>query len=293
MKRILIIGQNGQVSTYLQRALNGLATVLVANREQLDLSKPDEITDKLENFDVDLIINPAAYTAVDLAEQERDLAYTVNHDAVRQLATVAVTRQIPLIHFSTDYVFSGDAKKPYTECDATGPTGVYGASKLAGEQAILDSGAPAIILRTAWVYSNHGKNFYKTMLTLAQNRDELSVVADQVGAPTFAGNIAENCAQLALKILDQGGIPESQRGIYHFTCQGQTSWHGFAQQIFELHNNQKIVVHPITTSDFPTPARRPAYSVLDNQRLLDTFALRLPSWQEGLKACVAETLSKT
>lgn len=294
MKKILIIGQHGQVSTYLQRGFAALSAsskieIQVASRDQLDLAKPQELAAQLAQFDVDLIINPAAYTAVDLAEEERDLAFAVNRDSVSELANFAAAKGLPFIHFSTDYVFAGDANKPYKEKDVTGPTGVYGESKLAGEEAILASDAQALILRTAWVYSNHGKNFYKTMLALAENRTEISVVADQIGAPTYAGSIAQCVIELAQQILSQGGLDESQRGIYHFTCTGQTSWHGFAEQIFALNNITQMKVKPISTAEFPTPARRPAYSVLNTQKLTDTFSVSLPDWQQALALCVAET----
>lgn len=293
MKRILLIGQHGQVSTYLQRAFReqGKADieVVVANRQQLDLSKPAALATALAGFKADMIINPAAYTAVDLAEEEADLAYLINRDAVAEIAKFSAQAKIPLLHFSTDYVFPGNAKQPYQETDQTAPTGVYGASKLAGEQAILSSDAAALILRTSWVYSNHGKNFYKTMLALAETRDELSVVADQFGSPTYAGSIAMVCKQLAERILLSGGINQAERGVYHFSCQGATSWHEFAQRIFSAHGKNQIKVHPITTKDFPTPAQRPAYSVLNNQKLQDVFELALPAWERALSACVAES----
>lgn len=289
MKKILLIGQNGQVTTYLQRALSADYTLEVAGRESLDLSKTDAIESILASYAPDLIINPAAFTAVDLAETEQDLAFKINRDAPAAIAQYCKSNNTPLIHFSTDYVFSGDAEEAYRETDETAPSGVYGQSKLQGEQAILNSGAPAIILRTAWVYSNHGKNFYKTMLGLSDRRDELSVVADQVGAPTYAGSIADATKLLLEKILEQGGINDDQVGVYHFTCQGQTSWCEFAKAIFVENEITKMTVNGITTADYPTPAKRPAFSVLDLGKLKDTFDVSLPHWGTALAHCAAET----
>lgn len=289
MNSILLIGKNGQVTTYLQAALTGDYEVQVASREVLDLTQLNTIQPALGKLKPSLIINPAAYTAVDLAEQESDQAFTINRDAVAQIAQYSAKTETPLIHFSTDYVFSGDADKAYTEEDTPAPTGVYGQSKLEGEQAILDSGAPALILRTSWVYSNHGKNFYKTMLNLAKTRDELSVVADQYGAPTYAGSIAEVTKVLVETILNNGGIGEAQAGIYHFSCQGQTSWHDFAKALFIENGLTNIKVNPIPSSDYPTPAKRPAFSVLDGKKLRSVFDVSLPHWQTALAHCVSQT----
>jgi dTDP-4-dehydrorhamnose reductase len=289
MKKILLIGQNGQVTTYLQRILTGDYTLEVAGRESLDLCEIDSIDAVLSSYAPDLIINPAAFTAVDLAEAEQDAAFQVNRDAPAAISEYCQKTNTPLIHFSTDYVFAGDADQAYLESDKTAPTGVYGRSKLEGEQAIIESGAPAIILRTAWVYSNHGKNFYKTMLGLSATRDQLSVVADQVGAPTYAGSIAVATKQLAEKILDQGGVPDSQSGVYHFTCQGQTSWCEFAKAIFIENEINKMTVNGISTADYPTPAKRPAYSVLNLDKLKRTFGISLPHWGTALAHCAAET----
>ncbi|MFT6408831.1 MAG: dTDP-4-dehydrorhamnose reductase [Arenicella sp.] len=292
--KILVIGRNGQVTTYLQRvfsadqALND-CHLQVAGRDTLDLSDVASIEPTLEAIAADIIINPAAFTAVDLAENESDSAYRLNRDAVRAIAAYCAHTHTPLIHFSTDYVFSGDANKPYLESDLTAPSGVYGQSKLAGEKAILASGAPAIILRTAWVYSNHGNNFYKTMLSLAESRDELSVVGDQIGAPTYAGSIADAVKQLVVLLLQQGGLQQEQAGVYHFTCQGQTSWAEFAKAIFVENEITSITVNSIATEEYPTPAKRPAYSVLSLDKLKQTFDISLPHWGTALAHCAAET----
>ena len=289
MKKILLIGKNGQVSSYLQSVLTDGYTLEVASSSELDLSDVDSIANKLEGYDPDLIINPAAYTAVDLAEAEQELAFKINRDAPAVIAQFCVDKAVPLIHFSTDYVFAGDAESAYLETDETAPTGVYGKSKLEGEQAIVKSGAAAIILRTSWVYSNHGKNFYKTMLGLAESRNTLSVVADQVGAPTYAGSIADATKQLVDTILEQGEISEEQIGVYHFTCQGQTSWCEFAKAIFVENEVSSMTVNGIPTSDYPTPATRPAFSVLNLDKLQRTFSIALPHWGTALAHCAAET----
>jgi len=291
-KKVLLIGQNGQVSTYIQNALEGHAEcqLVIAGRDDLDLSKPSEVQASLTQFAPDIIVNPAAYTAVDLAEQEQDLAYAINRDAVAEIAAYSNQTETPLVHFSTDYVFDGDASKAYLEDHEAAPSGIYGASKLGGEQAILESKAPAIILRTSWVYSNHGKNFYKTMLALSESRTELSVVADQVGAPTYAGSIADATVSLLKQIIQQGGIPIEQRGVYHFTCQGQTSWCDFAKAIFVENQVSNMIVNPISTQEYPTPAKRPAYSVLDGGKLQAMFDLSLPHWGTALAHCAAETV---
>lgn len=289
MSKILIIGQNGQVSTYLQRSLREGYQVQVVGRETLDLSKPGEIYKALSKAAPKIIVNPAAYTAVDAAETDREQAFTINRDAVAEIARYSKDTDTPLIHFSTDYVFSGTVEVPYSETDPVGPTGVYGQSKLEGEQAILAIGAPAIILRTAWVYSNKGSNFYKTMLKLGEQREQLNVVNDQIGAPTYAGSIASACRQLLDILLEQGELKPEQCGVYHFTCQGQTSWAEFAKSIFVENEVTQITVHGIPSSEYPTPAQRPAYSVLNTKKLLDVFGITLPHWGTALSQCASET----
>lgn len=287
MNPVLIIGQNGQVSTYLQRALEGDYDLIVASRDMLDLAQTEQIYTALSDLQPALIINPAAYTAVDLAEKEVELAEKINRDAVREIGRYASDTNTPLIHFSTDYVFAGDGSQPYREDDIAAPTGEYGRSKLEGEQALLELATPAIILRTSWVYSNHGRNFYKTMLALAESRETLSVVGDQIGAPTYAGSIADGCRQLVDIIAGQGRIEPDQQGIYHFTCQGQTSWASFAREIFRSNDLDQMTVNDIPTTEYPTPAKRPAYSVLNGDKLYTTFGIRLPEWQDALSDCAA------
>jgi len=292
MEKVLLIGRNGQVTSYLQGVLNGDSNaeyeLLVAGRDELDLNNIASIQPSLERFSPDVVINPAAFTAVDLAEDEKESAFRINRDAVAEIASYCARNKTVLIHFSTDYVFAGDANEPYLESDATAPTGVYGQSKLEGEEAILSSDAPAVILRTAWVYSNHGKNFYKTMLMLAETRKQLSVVGDQIGAPTYAGSIADAIKQLLDRICEQGGLMQGQAGVYHFTCQGQTSWADFAKAIFVENEITSVTVTNITTQEYPTPAKRPAYSVLNLDKLKQTFGISLPHWGTALAHCAAE-----
>ena len=289
---IALIGQHGQVSTYLQSALSDASLdYVVVGREQLDLTDTNNIQPVLTKLTPSLVVNPAAYTAVDLAEQEIEQAELINRDAVAQIAAYCEHSKTPLIHYSTDYVFSGDADQAYKETDSVSPNGVYGLSKLQGEQAILSSGALALILRTSWVYSQHGKNFYKTMLALSESRDELSIVADQMGAPTYAGSIAKTTVELIEILIEQGGLTEAQSGVYHFTCGGQTSWFEFAQAIFQSNGKSHMTLNPVTTEEYPTPAKRPAFSVLDNSKLNNVFAVSLPSWRDALALCVAEAAS--
>ena len=288
MKRIVLCGANGQVGQYLQKALGNKYEVLPVTRSQLDLTNIHAIQSSLLDEQPDLIINAAAYTAVDMAETDEQNAYLINRDAVAEMAKFSQQNNVPLIHYSTDYVFAGNTSQAYKESDTPDPDSIYGSSKLAGEYAIIQIGAPALILRTSWVYSNVGKNFYLTMKRLAAERDELGVVADQIGSPTYAGSIAQVTAKLVDKIFAQSGLNEEQKGVYHFTCSGQTSWHGFATELLRLNGFEKTKVNPIETSDFPTPAKRPAYSVLDNSKLESVFSIQLPDWQQALRDCVAE-----
>lgn len=296
-KKIALIGAQGQLGCYLLKCLKQLEIDIEAgldiktiaiSRKELDLSKTDGIQAYLGEVQPDLIINASAYTAVDKAETEVELAHQINCIAPAEMAAYAEFADIPLIHFSTDYVFAGDADQAYLESDATSPQGQYGLTKLAGEQRLLDSGADIFIFRTAWVYSRQGSNFYKTMLKLAESRSELNVVSDQVGSPTYAAAIAEASAQIVEKLLKG---QQFSTGVYHMTCQGQTDWAQFARDIFEL-NGKQVKVNGIPSSEYPTPAKRPSFSVLNNQKLEDIFAVSLPSWQDALKACAQEINSE-
>lgn len=284
--KILISGQHGQVSQELQLSLADLGELRVLGREQLDLSHPERIRDHVQAWRPDLIINAAAHTAVDQAESEPDLAFAINGAAPGMFAEEAKKLGIPLIHYSTDYVFDGHKTSPYTEQDPTGPLGVYGKSKLAGEHAIAAVGGEYLILRTSWVYSLHGKNFLLTMQRLMQERSELRVVADQIGAPTWAGSIAHSTRQLIERWRDgQGGA----WGIYHLTNSGETSWFGFAQAIGEELVKQGkpcANLEPIPASAYPTPAARPQNSRLDCSRLQREWQVTQADWHSAMLECL-------
>lgn len=294
MTRILLTGSTGQVGWELQRTLMTLGEVIPAGREvsssglRMDLSQPDSIRDVIREVQPDLIINPAAYTAVDKAESEPELAMAVNGTALGVIAEEAKLLGAGVIHYSTDYVFNGNQATPYTEQDEPDPQNIYGKTKLAGEKAIQAVAIPSLILRTSWVYGLRGKNFLLTMLKLARQREEIQVVDDQVGVPTWSRMIAESTAQiLSQSKKDLIGFLSSHSGIYHLTATGQTSWYGFAKAIFEYdskrseHKLEKLLAIP--SEQYPTPAKRPAYSLLDTQKISSTFGLVLPNWQRNLE----------
>ncbi len=287
MAPILLIGRNGQIGRKLCEALAPLGALEALDRAALDLADPDSIRDTVRRIAPGLIVNAAAYTAVDKAQEEAGLAMAVNAVAPGILAEEAKRLGAPLVHYSTDYVFDGTASRPYRETDATNPLGEYGRSKLAGEEAIRAVGPIHLILRTAWVYAMHGHNFLLTIQRLAREREELRIVGDQRGAPNWAGGIATATAA----ILAQGGLAEKS-GLYHLAAAGETTWHGFAEAIVAaLRETGEEVrttrVAPIATADYPTPAARPAYSVLDCSKLRETFGVTLPDWRESLSACLA------
>ncbi|KQR13026.1 MULTISPECIES: dTDP-4-dehydrorhamnose reductase [Xanthomonas] len=294
---ILLLGANGQLGRELQRALHGVAELQFATRDGMladgrpcvvaDLDHPERLQEVLGRLAPSCVVNAAAYTAVDGAESNPIVARRVNADAVGAIAAWCASNSAALVHYSTDYVFDGRGSEPYLEDARTSPLGVYGETKLAGEQAIRASGAQHLILRTAWVYASHGANFLRTMLRVGAERDELRVVADQVGTPTPAALIADVTAQL----LRQRSPGTS--GTWHLTAAGQTNWHGFAEAIFEeavaaglLARAPRVV--PITTADYPTPAKRPAYSRLSIDKLQNDFGIVLPQWQVGLQQVIAE-----
>ena len=286
--KVLINGRHGQVSHELQRRLGVLGELIVLGREQLDLAQPDQIRRQVQNLRPDLIINAAAHTAVDLAESEPQAAFAINAIAPGILAEEALALDIPLIHYSTDYVFDGLKAGPYNEDDTPNPLGVYGKSKLAGEQAIKDVQGKHLILRTSWVYSNHGRNFLLTMQRLLQEKPELRVVADQIGAPTWTGTLANS----TLALIEHWQAREvANWGIYHLTAQGETSWFGFAQAIGEALRQQGkpcAALFPIPSSDYPTPAARPLNSRLDCSRLQRDWGVSQPDWQTALRECLTE-----
>jgi dTDP-4-dehydrorhamnose reductase len=286
--RILLTGVTGQVGSALCAPLSEFATVLQADRGQLDLSQPATLSNALDQLKPDLIVNPAAYTAVDLAEDERELAFRVNSDAPAAMAQWAARRNVPILHFSTDYVFDGSGEAAWREDDMPAPLSVYGASKLAGERAIIDSGCRHLIVRTSWVYAAHGKNFLRTMARLAGERRELRVVADQFGAPTSARIIADAAVKILRKELrGSSELFKDEGGVIHVSASGVTSWYGFADAIIAglKRRGVKLEVErwiAIATSEYPTKATRPQNSRLNHQRLNNRYGIVMPSWQAAL-----------
>jgi dTDP-4-dehydrorhamnose reductase len=280
--RILLTGSTGQLGCELAGLLSA-HDVVAPTRSACDLADPRSIRDAVGDARPDLIINPAAYTAVDQAEQEPALARAINAIAPAVLAEEARRLRVPLIHFSTDYVFSGEASAPYTEDQPTAPINVYGHTKLEGEQAIQASGCIHVILRTSWVYSRHGRNFLLTIERLARERTRLRIVADQRGTPNWARELAR--ATLALTGTGRDEL-SARAGIYHLSGQGETTWHGFARTIVaSMPLAHAVDVEPIATADYPTLARRPAYSVLDATKFRRAFGIVLPRWEDALAAC--------
>lgn len=294
--RILLIGKDGQVGWELCRSLEGIGCELMAvGRQELDLTNADALRSTIRSFSPKLIVNAAAYTAVDRAEEEKTLAFKVNADAPAILAEEAQEARAGLIHYSTDYVFDGTRRAPYSEDDPTNPVNVYGASKLAGEQAIANSGAPYFIFRTSWVYGPRGRNFLLTMLRLAAERSEIKVVNDQIGAPTSSRSIAEATADIitdcfpAESSAAKNGLVTMQalRGIYNMTARGSTSWHGFASAILDR-ITPNVSVLPIPSTEYKTPAQRPAYSVLSGDKLRSTFDVVMPRWEQSLEQVIGD-----
>lgn len=284
--KILVCGHNGQVAQALQKHLAGLGELHVLGHQQLDLAAPERLRTTLRQLAPELIINAAAYTAVDQAEQEPERAFAINADGPRVLAEEAARLDAPLIHFSTDYVFDGDKPTPYTENDAPNPLSVYGQSKLAGERAIAAVAGKHLILRTSWVYSQHGRNFLLTMQRLLQEKPQLRVVDDQIGAPTWATTLATSTRTLIERW--QSGEAGAW-GTYHLTARGATSWFGFAQAIGEhlkARGKPCAELLPIPSSEYPTPARRPLNSRLDCSCLAHEWQISLPHWQQALSDCL-------
>lgn len=292
---ILLTGRGGQVGWELERSLAPLGEVVAPARGELDLSDVAQIREVVQAVKPALIVNPAAYTAVDKAESDADLAHAINAIAPAVLAEEAKRLGAVLIHYSTDYVFDGGKATPYLETDRPNPLNVYGASKLAGEAALAASGIDYLCFRTSWVYGARGGNFMRTILRLAQERDELKIVADQIGAPTWSRMIAEaTAAALAQRWLPAGEHFSGASGLYHLTAAGETSWHGFAQAILdevarlpEWAGRKLARVLPIPTAGYPLPAPRSPYSVLSNDKLQATFGLHLPDWRMSLRQVIA------
>jgi dTDP-4-dehydrorhamnose reductase len=284
--RILLTGKTGQVGYELERSLQGLGEIIAVDRSQMDLANLDQVRDVIRQVKPTLIVNPAAYTAVDLAESEPDLAMRINAEAPAVMAEEAKKLGAAMIHYSTDYVFDGTKNSPYVEDDHPCPINVYGRTKLAGEQAIQAANIKHLILRTSWVYGMHGKNFLLTMLRLAQQRDELRIVADQRGAPTWSRTIAEITAHLVTQGRNVPVWWEEKSGLYHLTAQGEITWAGFAEALIANSSlPKKPIVMPITTEEYPTPAKRPAYSVMSCEKLMRATGLALPAWKNSLVLC--------
>ena len=283
--RVLITGCNGQVGYCLTERLKDKVEILALDQEGLDITDERAVNKTVSDFKPDYIINAAAHTAVDRAEEEIESSNAINRDGPRYLAEAAQQVNAVILHISTDYVFDGEGEKPYLESDETAPQGVYGQSKLAGELAVAQSCPKHLILRTAWVFGEHGNNFVKTMLRLAQTRDELSIVGDQFGGPTYAGDIADALIAM-IEYIDQGQQPNW--GIYHFSGMPYASWYDFAGKIFQLAEskgvlNKQPLLSSISTSSYPTPAKRPANSRLDCRNIENYFGIKPSDWRAALE----------
>ncbi|CUX60016.1 MULTISPECIES: dTDP-4-dehydrorhamnose reductase [Agrobacterium tumefaciens complex] len=286
--RLAVTGKNGQVVTALQALASAELEIVAIGRPELDLAQPETVLKALREVKPDAVVSAAAYTAVDKAESEPEIAFAVNRDGARAVAQAANELGIPVIHLSTDYVFDGTKDTAYVESDPTGPTSVYGRSKLEGERAVSEATDNYVVLRTAWVYSEYGNNFVKTMFRLGENRDQINVVADQFGCPTSANDIAAAIVAIARKLLDDSSI--SLRGVFHLSGTRETNWANFAKQIFafsEENGGKSMIVNDITTAQYPTPARRPANSRLDCSKLEAVYGIRLPNWQTSTRAVVS------
>jgi len=295
--RILIVGNAGQLGRELEKIFAGFGPIVGVDRESVDLADAVQTRELVRRAAPDIILNAAAYTAVDRAESERNLAYAINEQAPRILAEEAHRRNALFVHYSTDYIFDGSKSSPWVETDTPNPLNVYGASKLAGERAVENSGGKFLIFRTSWVYGPHGHNFLLTMLRLGRERDHLSIVDDQVGGPTTSIELARATHSIVTGILaGRFGAPQDWTGLYHMTCGGSVSWFGFAEAIFaraaKLLGLKPPALTPIATKDYPTPAARPRYSVLSNAKLQARFAEKLSSWESALEETL-QTLRNT
>jgi dTDP-4-dehydrorhamnose reductase len=285
--RILIFGAAGQVGLELQRSFAGFGSMVAVDLESVDLADVSQTRALVHRVQPHVILNAAAYTAVDRAESQPDVAMAINATAPRVLAEEALRLNALLVHYSTDYVFNGQKQQPWIETDEPNPLNVYGESKLAGERAIQQTGGSFLIFRTSWVYGPHGNNFLLTMLRLARERDRLSIVDDQFGSPTTSIELANATRTIAEGVMaGKFGVLQDWVGLYHMTCANSTTWFGFAQAIFDRAATKLQVkppeLTPLATKDYPTPARRPRNSLLSNQKLYDRFGVRLASWQSAL-----------
>ena len=278
---ILVTGGKGQLGCCLRLAsAKSSDRYIFTDIEELDITAEDAVEHFFKEEKIDVVVNCAAYTAVDLAEKNEALAEEINHKAVALLADACKRHNATLIHISTDYIFSGNGNIPYTEDDAAEPINCYGRTKLAGERAVTESGCKHIIIRTSWLYSEFGSNFCKRMRELSATRPEVRVVADQIGSPTYAGDLAE-----AITYIINSGLTD-KCGVYHYSNEGACSWYDFACEIARLSNNKECKIAPCTTADYPTAAARPRYSVLDKSKFIATFDISIPQWQDSLAKCI-------
>jgi dTDP-4-dehydrorhamnose reductase len=295
---LLITGASGQVGFELRRSLAPLGRVVALDRARCDLSQPDQLRALVRDLRPDVIVNAGAYTAVDKAQSEQALALAVNGVAPGVLAEEARALGSLLVHYSTDYVFDGTKQGAYIESDAVGPLSVYGETKLAGERAISEAGGASLIFRTSWVAGVHGENFAKTMLRLAQERESLRIIADQIGAPTTASLIADVTAQIVARHWLTAHPADWRRGVYHLAAGGETSWHGYAVEVLRYAAARGVAlkvgaerVEAIQTGDYPLPAPRPANSRLETTNLRETFGIHLPDWQQGVQHLLDQLLT--
>jgi dTDP-4-dehydrorhamnose reductase len=293
--KLMVTGANGQVGWELRRSLAALGSVIALDRSQCDLGQPERLPDIIRKLNPDVIVNAAAYTAVDDAEREEALAMTVNGTAVGVLAKEAARAGALLVHYSTDYVFDGRKEGPYTEDDPPCPVNAYGRSKLAGEVAVRQAGGGYLVLRTSWVYGVRGRNFLRTIVSLLRERDELRIVADQIGAPTWAAEIAQATAAVIEAAAQERTEGSFASGLFHLTASGATSWHGFAAAILNGATRHALLtaqstprIVAISSDDYPRPAARPKNSCLAGSRLKQRFGIALPDWEEGLSLCLEE-----
>jgi len=282
MNNILVTGSNGQLGNEMRKlGINSINRYLFTDINELDITNLHAIRSFVKENNVSVIVNCAAYTAVDKAEDNKETANLINHLAVSHLATICKEFDATLIHISTDYVFQGDKSTPYNEKEVTNPIGIYGKTKLEGEKAISAAGCKSLIFRTSWLYSEFGNNFFKTMLKLTSEKDRLSVVFDQIGTPTYAGDLAN----LIFMIIEENKY-SSNEGIYHYSNEGVCSWYDFAWEIGYLADNTKCIIEPCYSSQFPSKVKRPNFSVLDKSKVKSTFNVNIPYWKQSLSICL-------
>jgi len=286
---ILVTGANGQLGWELGRLAKSYPTIkfVFVDRSQLDLAFPEAFEKMIHTIKPDCIVNTAAYTAVDKSETEKALAYTVNATAVQELARISKTLAIPFITYSTDYVFDGEANQPYLSSTKMDPVNYYGSTKAAGETLAIEANEQTIVIRTSWVFSSHGNNFVKTMMRLMKERASLNIVADQKGRPTYAKDLA----MATMKMIEAMNAGKSIKGVYHFANTGETTWFDFAAKIKAI-AGLDCALNPIETKDFPTPAKRPAYSVLDTSKIEEALSIAIPHWEDALVSCMKEINAK-